>query len=68
MQRQLRNRDYPYLPIDHLKMGLFRSGLDRLSLFCPVQAVYGGRHPSPQTRKPEKPRNYNIEKPDFLKL
>lgn len=49
-------------------MGLFRSGLDRLSLFCPVQAVYGGRHPSPQTRKPDKQKNYNIEKPDFLKL
>lgn len=67
-QRLLEKYKYPYLPIDHLKMGLFRSGLDRLSLFCPVQAVYGGRHPNSQTRKPEKPRNYNIEKPDFLKL
>lgn len=57
-----------YIYSDHLKMGLFRSGLDRLSLFCPVQAVYGSRHPNSQTRKPEKPRNYNIEKPDFLKL
>lgn len=46
-----------YIYSDHLKMGLFRSGLDRLSLFCPVQAVYGGRHPSPQTRKPDKQKN-----------
>ena len=40
-QKLLEKYKIPYLSIDHLKMGLFRSGLDRLSLFCPVQAVYG---------------------------